>query len=68
MIAVFCGAVNCPVTSILLSVELFGTESLLLFSAACIISYILSGTFSLYHAQKIVYSKLRTSWINQATK
>ncbi len=68
LIAVFCGSVNCPVTSILLSVELFGTQSLLLFATASIISYILSGTFSLYHAQKIVYSKLRTSWVNQPTK
>lgn len=68
LIAVFCGAVNCPVTSILLSVELFGTQSLLLFAPACIISYMLSGTFGLYHAQKIVYSKLHTTWINQQTK
>lgn len=65
MIAVFCGVVNCPVASIILSVELFGAGSLLLFAPACIISYVLSGNYGLYHAQKIVYSKLRAQRIDQ---
>ncbi len=59
MIAVFCAVVNCPVASILLSVELFGANALLLFAPACIISYVLSGNYGLYHAQKIMYSKVR---------
>ncbi len=65
LIAVFCAVVNCPVASIILSVELFGAQSLLLFAPACIISYVLSGNYGLYHAQKIMYSKLRAERINQ---
>ncbi len=68
LVGVFCGAVNCPVTSIILSVELFGAQGLLLFAVTCVISYILSGNFGLYHSQKIVYSKLRMEWINQHAK
>ncbi len=68
MIGVFCGSVNCPVTSIVLSVELFGANGLILFAVVCIICYVLSGNFGLYHSQKIVYSKLRMEWINQHAK
>lgn len=68
LIAVFCGVVNCPVASIILSVELFGSSALLLFAPTCVISYILSGNFGLFHAQKIVYSKLRAEYINRSVK
>ncbi|MBQ9414262.1 MAG: chloride channel protein, partial [Clostridia bacterium] len=40
LIAVFCGAINCPVASIVLSVELFGVNGLLYFALACAISYV----------------------------
>lgn len=65
MIATFCGVTNCPLASILLSVELFGSDALLFFAAACALSYLLSGKFSLYSAQKIVYSKLEPKFINE---
>ncbi|MBR5135358.1 MAG: chloride channel protein [Clostridia bacterium] len=65
LIAVFCGSVNCPVTSLILSIELFGSSGLLFFATACVISFILSGNFGLYHAQKIVYSKLHMSWVDR---
>jgi H+/Cl- antiporter ClcA len=68
LVAMFCGVVNCPVASILLSVELFGSQGLLLFSAACAVSYMLSGNFGLYKTQKIVYSKLKAEWIDAYTK
>lgn len=68
MVGMFCGVVNCPVTSIILSVELFGSEHLLLFAIVCIVSYMLSGTYSLYHSQKIVYSKLKAKYINANTR
>lgn len=41
--AVFCGATNCPLASIFLSVELFGDGGLLYFALVCGISYMLSG-------------------------
>lgn len=63
--ATFCGAVNCPVATVLLSVEIFGSANLLYFAAACFISYMLSGYTSLFHEQKIVYSKLKAEFINK---
>ena len=58
MIALFCGVTNCPLASILLSVELFGSGALLFFALACALSFLLSGRYSLYSSQNIVYSKL----------
>ncbi len=65
MIGVFCGATNCPVTSIVLSYELFGGEGVVLYSLCCAVSYMLSGYFGLYSEQKIVYSKLRAERIDK---
>ena len=58
MVAVFCGVVNCPITSIIMSVEIFGSKGLALFGVACAVSYILSGNFGLYKSQTVLYSKL----------
>lgn len=58
MIAVFCGAVNCPIASLVLSIEFFGSECLLYFAIAAAVGYMLSGRCSLYAAQKLIYSKL----------
>lgn len=58
MIAQFCGVVNCPLASIFLSIELFGGEGLLFFALACSLSFLLSGRYSLYSSQNIIYSKL----------
>ena len=65
MAAVFCGATNCPLSSILLSYELFGGQGLPMFALACGVSYVLSGYYGLYSEQKIVYSKYRTEWIDK---
>ncbi|MDO4588058.1 MAG: chloride channel protein [Planctomycetia bacterium] len=64
LIALFCGAVNCPVASIILSLELFGAQGLILFAIACGVSYMLSGNYGIYSSQKIVYSKLKAEFIN----
>ena len=64
LIATFCGAVNCPLASIIMSVELFGADNFVYFAIACFISYMLSGYTSLYEEQKIVYSKLKAEFIN----
>ena len=58
MIALFCGVVNCPMASIFLAIELFGGEGLLFFALACALSFLVSGQYSLYSSQNIVYSKL----------
>lgn len=64
MIAVFCGVTNCPITSIILSVEMFGPKGLLFFAVAVATSYMLSGYYGLYMGQKILYSKDRAEFIN----
>ena len=66
--ALFCSVVNCPIAAIFLSLELFGSGGVILFAAACGVSYMLSGYYGLYSSQKIVYSKLHTRYINRRTK
>lgn len=65
MAATFCGATNCPLSSILLAFELFGGKGLPLYALCCGVSYMLSGYGGLYSEQKIMYSKFRTEWINK---
>lgn len=67
MTAVFCGVTNCPITSLLISFELFGYNGMPYFLLATALSYMLSGYFGLYRSQKIVYSKYKTNYINKAT-
>lgn len=65
MAALFCGVTNCPIASILLSIELFGSESIVFCVLACAVSYMLSGYRGLYSEQKILYSKIKTKYINK---
>ena len=57
MIAFFCSVVNCPLASIFLSLEFFGSEGLFFFFLTCAIAYALSGYSGLFKSQKIIYSK-----------
>jgi H+/Cl- antiporter ClcA len=68
MVAMFCGVLNCPIASIILSIELFGSQGIILFAVTSAISYMLSGYYGLYGSQKIMYSKLKAEYINQKTK
>ena len=68
MAAVFCGVTNCPITSLLISFELFGYDGMPYFLLAVAFSYMLSGYFGLYHSQKIIYSKYKTNYINKKTE
>lgn len=67
MASVFCGVTNCPITSLLISFELFGYDGMPYFLLAVSFSYMLSGYFGLYHSQRIVYSKYKTNYINKST-
>ena len=67
MTSVFCGVTNCPITSLLISFELFGYDGMPYFLLATALSYMLSGYFGLYRSQKIVYSKYKTNYINKTT-
>ena len=64
LVSLFCGVVNCPITSIFLALELFGGTGIIYFTLSCTLSYMLSGYYGLYSSQKIMYSKLRTEFIN----
>ena len=68
MVAVFCGVTNCPITSLLMAVEMFGTGAVHYCILAIAISYLLSGYYSLYSSQKIVYSKYEPRYINRNAK
>ena len=68
MAAVFCGVTNSPISSLLLSFELFGFDCMPFFLIAVSISYLESGYFGLYHSQKIMYSKTKLQFINEKTK
>ena len=68
LISVFCGAVNCPIASAVLAVEIFGVGDIAFFAIACALAYMLSGYCGLYSSQTILYSKLRAEFINVRTK
>lgn len=59
MLCVFCGVVNCPITTALLAVEMFSTADIGLFAIAIAVSFVLSGYFGLYSSQVIVFSKVK---------
>ena len=67
-VALFCSVVNCPLTSIILAVEVFGGESILIFALVACVSYMTSGYTGLYHSQRIVYSKFSEKYINIHTR
>ena len=58
LVSVFCGVTNAPLASLMLSIELFGSEYLPLFGIATAVSFMLSGHFSLYHSQLFAQKKL----------
>lgn len=65
MVALFCGCTNSPLASIFLGAEIFGGQCIHLFALACGVSYMMSGYFSLYSQQVILYSKLRTVYVDK---
>ena len=57
LVALFCCVTNTPIASLLLSVELFGGNHLLLFAIVCLIAFLLSGKQGLYKSQTFLFSK-----------
>ena len=68
LVGLFCGATNAPLASIMLSIELFGVEGLPFYAIICSTCFMLSGYYSLYKSQIIVYDKLKAIFINRNTK
>ena len=59
LVGLFCGATNSPITSVILSIEMFGSANLYLFALVCVVVFVISGNWSLYSSQVIRYSKAR---------
>lgn len=59
--ALFCGVTNCPLGTMVLCIELFGSEGMIFFALSTVISFLLSGKASLYSKQQFMFSKLNTS-------
>lgn len=68
MVSLFCGVTNCPLSTLVLSFELFGLTDMPYFLIAIAISYMVSGYYSLYHEQKFAYSKEKTEYINTSAR
>jgi len=68
MVSLFCGVTNCPISTLLISFELFGFEGMPYYLLAVAFSYMLSGYSGLYRSQKIMYSKYKTDFINRHTQ
>lgn len=68
MTALFCGVTNCPITSMLISFELFGMGGVSYYLIAAAISYAVSGYYGLYKDQTIVYSKYKARYVNRHTR
>lgn len=68
MAAVFCGVTNCPISSILISLELFNYQAAPYLIIAIAVSYMLSGYYGLYKDQKIVYGKHKAKYVNLNAK
>ena len=57
-IAVFAGAANTPIACIFMGVELFGSENIIYYAAACFTAYYFSGHSGIYQSQRLPVAKL----------
>lgn len=68
MISLFCGVTNAPIAALLIGFELFGLDIMPYLLISVSFSYKMSGYYSLYHEQKIIFSKFHTKYVNRDTK
>ncbi len=68
MSCVFCGVTNCPISTLLISFELFGFDGIPYYLLAIPVCYMMSEYYGLYKEQKIMYSKFRMHFINRKTQ
>lgn len=64
MTCVFCGVTNCPIAALLISCEMFGFQASSYFLMAVAITYLFSGNYGIYSAQKILYSRVSEEELN----
>jgi H+/Cl- antiporter ClcA len=58
-VAVFSGATHTPISCSIMGIELFGIETGLYISIACIVAYYASGSVGIYHSQIVKGSKYK---------
>ena len=63
----FCGATNCPLTSIFIAIELFGLQAMPFYVITIAACYMMSGYYSLYSTQIIYLSKFRMKVLDRKT-
>ena len=59
LVGLFCCVTNSPFASIMLSIEMFGSANMYLFTFVCVIAFVVSGNWGLYASQIIRFSKSR---------
>lgn len=65
MTALFAGVTNCPISSLIIALEMFGFEGMGYFSIIIAVSFALSGYCGLYSSQRFPYSKTKAEYINR---
>lgn len=68
MTALFCGVTNCPLASLMIAVELFGSAGAPYYLLAIAVSYLLSGYYGLYGEQTFLSSKFTGAHVNHKTR
>ena len=68
MVGVFCAVTNSPISSMLIAFEMFGFTGMPFYCCVVAASYLLSGYYSLYKEQRIVYSKTENKYVDRHTK
>ena len=57
LVAVLAGAANTPLAAIIMAIELFGAPIAPYATAACVVSFLMSGRHSIYASQRISFDK-----------
>ena len=68
MACVFCGVTNCPISTLLISFELFGFAGIPYYLLAIPVCFMMSEYYGLYKEQRIMFSKFRLHYVNRKTQ
>ena len=68
MVGVFCAVTNSPISSMLIAFEMFGFTGMPFYCSVVAVSYLVSGYYSLYKEQRILYSKTENKYVDIHTK
>ncbi len=64
MAGLFVGVTNCPVSTLIISLEMMSTAAMPFYSVVIAVSFAFSGYTGLYGSQRIMYSKTKSEFIN----